>query len=78
MAVSEMNDMGHDVFFSRNDRGIKAYAYHAGSGTKLELERVNGVFELPVELVSYTVRVFRRTTLQLRILHIRRWNRSRT
>ena len=53
MAVSEMNDMGHDVFFSRSDRGIKAYAYHEGSGTKLELETVNGVFELPVELVPY-------------------------
>ena len=26
MAVSEMNDMGHDVFFPRSDRGIKAYA----------------------------------------------------
>ena len=53
MAVSEMNEMGHDVFFPRSDRGIKAYAYHEGSGTKLELERVNGVFELPVELVPY-------------------------
>ena len=28
MAVSERSDMGHDVFFSRSDRGIKAYAYH--------------------------------------------------
>ena len=53
MAVSEMNDMGHDVFFPRNDGGIKAYAYHEGSDTKLELERANGVFELPVDLVSY-------------------------
>ena len=53
MAVSEMNEMGHDVFFPRSDRGIKAYAYHGGSGTKLELERVNGVFELPVELAPY-------------------------
>ena len=26
--VSEMNDMGHDVFFPRSDRGIKAHAYH--------------------------------------------------
>ena len=25
VAVSEMNDMGHDVFFPRNDSGIKAY-----------------------------------------------------
>ena len=53
MAVSEMNDMGHDVVFPRSDRGIKAYAYHEGSDTKLELERVNGVFELPFELVPY-------------------------
>ena len=41
MAVSEMNDMGPDVFFPRSDRCIKAYAYHESSGTKLELERVN-------------------------------------
>ena len=53
MAVSEMNDMGHDVLFPRSDRGVKAYACHEGSGTKLELERANGVFELPVELVPY-------------------------
>ena len=33
MAVSEMNDMGHDVFFLRSDRGIKAYSYHESSGT---------------------------------------------
>ena len=51
MAVSDMNDMGHDIFFPRSDRNIKAYAYNEGSGTKLELERVNGVFELSVELV---------------------------
>ena len=54
MAVSEMNDMGHDVFFPRSDRGIKAYAFHESSGTKLELERVYGVFELPVEIVPYS------------------------
>ena len=54
MAVSEMNDMGHDVFFPRSDRGIKAYAYHENSGTKLELERVNGVFELPVKIFPYS------------------------
>ena len=53
VAVSEMPEMGHDVFFPRSDRGVKAYACHGGSGTKLELERVNGVFELPVELVPY-------------------------
>ena len=49
-----MNDMGHDVFFPRSDRGIKAYAHHESSGTKLELERVSGVFELPVEIVPYS------------------------
>ena len=54
MAVSEINDMGHDVSFPRSDRGIKAYAYHQSNGTKLELERVNGVFELPVGLVPYS------------------------
>ena len=54
MAVSEMNDMGHDVFFPRSDRVIKAYAYHESSGTKLEIERVNGVFELPVKSVPHS------------------------
>ena len=43
LAVSEMNDVGHDVFFPRSDRNIKAYAYHEGSGTKLELERERSV-----------------------------------
>ena len=56
MAVSEMNDVGPDVFFPRSDRGIKAYAYHESSGTKLELERVNGVLGLPVELVPHSQR----------------------
>ena len=50
MAVSMMNDMGHDVFFPRSDRGIKAYAYHEGQW----LERLNGVVELPVEFVPYS------------------------
>ena len=63
MAVLEMNDMGHDVCFPRSDRGIKAYAYHDGSGTKLELERANGVF------LFHTDRELRRTALQVRILH---------
>ena len=40
MAVSDVNDMGHDVFSPRSDRGGKAYAYHKGSGTKLGLESV--------------------------------------
>ena len=43
-----MNDMGHDVFFPSSDRNIKAYAYPDGSGTKQELERVNGVCGLRV------------------------------
>ena len=76
IAVSAMNDMGQAVFFSTSDRNIKAHAYHAGSGTKLELEIVNGVFELPVELVPYSP-VRRRTALQVRILHVLLWNRSK-
>ena len=32
--------MGHDEFFTKNDRGIKACVCHEGSGTKLELRRV--------------------------------------
>ena len=51
MAVSEMNDQGHDIFFPRTDRNIKAYAYHEKTNTKMEFDRVNGVFELPVEIV---------------------------
>ena len=43
-----------DVFFPRSDRGIRAYAYHEGSGTKLALERVNGVFQLPVQRAPYS------------------------
>ena len=39
MTVLEMNDIGHDVFAPRSDKGIKAYAFHEGSDTKLELER---------------------------------------
>ena len=38
--------MRHDVFFTRSDRGIKAYEYHEGSGSMLELERVIGVFKV--------------------------------
>ena len=53
MAVSEMGHMGHDVVFPRSDRGIKAYAYHEDSDTKLEVERANVVFELLVQLVPY-------------------------
>ena len=67
MVVSEMNDMGHDVFFHKGHRGIKAYAYHEGSGTKLELERVNGVSSL-----SRTVRALRRTAMQEHTPHFRR------
>ena len=70
MAVSEMNDMGHDVFFLRSDRNIKAYVDHRGQGHETgTLERVNGVFELPVEPLYHTARVRRRTALQVRILH---------
>ena len=40
VAVSEMNDKGHDAIFPRSERNIEACAYPEGSGTKLELERV--------------------------------------
>ena len=71
-----MNDMGHDDFFPKSDRNIKAYAYHGCNGTKMELERVNGVFELPVELVPCS-HVRRRTALQVHVLHFLLWNRSK-
>ena len=67
-----MDDMEHDVFFPKSDRHIKAYAYYEGSGTKLELERVNGVFELSVEFA----RLRRRKAFQVRVLHFLLWNRS--
>ena len=57
VAVSEMPEMGNGVFFPRSDRGIQAYAYHGSIGTKLELERVNGVFELPVSLFQKSGRI---------------------
>ena len=50
-----MNEIGQDVFFPESDRGIKAYAYHEGNGMKLELKRANGVFELPLEFVPYSL-----------------------
>ena len=46
--------MGHDVFFPRSDRNIKAPAYHEGNGMKSEFERVNRMFELPVGNVPYS------------------------
>ena len=77
MAVSEMNDMGHDVFFPRSDRGIKAYAYHESTGTKLELERVDGVFELPVEFVPDSQSTSKNSTSGP-YSSLSLWNRSRT
>ena len=59
MAVSDTNEMGPDVFFPRRDRGIKAYAYHEGSGTKLELEEGR---KLRVELVPYSLRTSKNGT----------------
>ena len=44
--------MGHDVFSPQErQRSQGVYAYHKDSDTKLELERVNKISELPVELV---------------------------
>ena len=63
-----MEDMGHDVFFHKGHRGIKAYAYHEGSGTKLELERVNGVSSCQSSLLR-AVRALRRTAIQEHTLH---------
>ena len=63
-------------FFTRSDRNIKACAYHEGSDTKLELERVNGVFELQGDFF-FTARVRRRTALQVHVVHFLLWNRSK-
>ena len=71
MAALEMNDMGHDVFAPRSDKGIKAYAFHEGIDTKLELERVNGVFELRVEQL-HASRSNRFPATQTRTLHSQR------
>ena len=35
----------------KSDVGIKANTYHEGNGTRLELERSNGVFELMTQLL---------------------------
>ena len=43
---------GTRCIFTRSDRNIKAQAYHEGNGMKLEFERANRVFELPVEKCS--------------------------
>ena len=50
MAVSEINVMGHDVFFPLSDRNIKAYDYREGSVTKLELERCWSIEEMMVKV----------------------------
>ena len=55
----------------------KAYAYHEGSGTKLEFES-GWSFRVASRAVSFTVRALRRTSIQVRILDFRSWNRSRT
>ena len=67
--------MGHDVFFSRSDSGIETYAYHEGSGTKLDLERVE--CSSCQSSLFHTAGVRRRTALQARILHFRSWSTSR-
>ena len=69
--MAEMKDMGHDVFFHKGHRGILAYAYLEGSGTKLELERVNGVSSCQSSLLR-AVRALRRTAIQEHTLHFRR------
>ena len=55
MAVSETNDMSHDVFFPCCDESTEVCVYHEGRRSKLELEP-NGVFELPVEIVPHNAR----------------------
>ena len=55
MAVSEMSDMSHDVFFPCCYKGTDVCAYSEGCGLKLEPES-NGVFELPVEIVPHNAR----------------------
>ena len=73
MAISEMKDMRHDVFFpkrtkaSRRTRLVPREQWHE----TLELERVNGVASCPIQQD-------RRTAHEVRILHFLFWNRSRT
>ena len=55
MAVSETNEMSHDAFFPCCDVGAEVCMYHEGWRSKLELDP-NGLFELPVEIVSHDAR----------------------
>lgn len=49
LAVSEMNDAGHHVLFYADGRG--AFAEHAKTGKKTQLERSNGIFELVCDVM---------------------------
>ena len=49
LAVSEMVDAGHDVFFSKG----RSYAYHAGSKSYTEIVRKNCMF-----VIEATVKPF--------------------
>ena len=64
MAVSEMNDIGHDVFFPRSDRGIKAYAYPRGWGRK---ERM--MYSSCLSSLFHTSRTLRSPAMQVHTLH---------
>ena len=53
MAVSEMNDAGHDVHFYADGR---AFARNVTTGQVTEFERKKGIFEMEVEVPRETDR----------------------
>ena len=55
MAVSQTSDMSHDVLFLCCEKRTEVCVYRDGWGLALELE-LNGVFELPVEIVPHSAR----------------------
>ena len=77
MAVSEMNELGHDVFFpgaseaSRRMRTTRAVARSWSGRERMTCSSCQSS-------LFHTDRVFRSPALQVRIPHSRRWNRSRT
>ena len=66
------------VLHPKGDRGVKAYAYHEGSGAKLELERMNGVFRVPSRACSPYSQSNSKNSISRTNSSLRRWNRSRT
>ena len=53
LSVAEMNDMGLDVHFYA-DKRKGAYAEHLMTGTRVNIERVNNVFEIEATVTPWS------------------------